>query len=671
VILLGIVLGPAPIAAQVWNDAAARSLVARAVERRQNALADSSLRSFTARARGVVTFRAELGPDLGLLPRTVKADEIAVEVYWRRPDRSKQIIRSWRDTTLLPTGLNYHRDHLGIVTDDTGPTIRLGDGDEVADVVHPLAAEGPARYDYRLGDTVTIQSPSGRLVLIAIDVRPKDLGQPGVVGTLYLDRDRAQVVRSLFSFTPAAYRDRALEDIVVGLERSLIENRHWLPHGQTIEIRRRSPVVEFPLRGVIRGEWTIGDYQLNPDLEGVPWEGPSIGGLRRPGLGGDWSAPLAAVVDSSLRPRSHEEVAAIRAGAVRVARARLLDGLPRFGLAVSRVSEVFRFNRVQGLALGAGFAWRGGAVDRLGVGVGYGFSDQRVMGRIEASRALGGLGVRVRASRGIADFSDIEPISGLVNSLAAQVGGSDHGDYVLIERIEVAALRAAGPSRLSLAVAREWSATVASRATPVRGAFRPNPALGSPPQWTVSAKLEAGRSALRWEGLVRVSAEAGMAAASSYGRMAAFGHAARPAAGWVVRVRGMVGLATAATPARRSFAFGGVGTLVGEPFRGHGGRQAAWLATEWLATLPGPSLGLGWLGRTPPTVRVGPVVALGVAGGAIDHVPWRTTGTVPIVAGLAIELFDGSVRVEVGKSLISNRPAGLAIDLNRAWWPIL
>ena len=668
-ILLGIVTGATPIAAQTWNDAPTRSLVDRAVERRRGSFADSSLQSFSARARGVVTFRAELGADLGRPARTLKADELSVEVYWQRPDRSKQIIRAWRDSTFLPTGLGYHRDHLGIVTDDFGPTIRLGDGDEVADVVHPLAPEGPGHYDYRRGDTVAIQTSAGRLVLVSLEVRPKDLSQPAVVGTLFLDRDQAQVVRSELTFTPAAYRDRDLEDIVVRLERTLIENRYWLPLTQTIEIRRRSAVIDFPLRGVIRGDWRIGDYQLNPDLSTVVWSGASISGLRRPQPDTGWETPLAEVVDSSLGPLSGQQLAVVRSAALRVARARMLDGLPRFGLSIESASEVLHANRVQGVVVGGGLAWRGAGFDRLKLGVGYGLGDRRVVGRIEAARAVGGWDVLARASRAIADVGGVAPSSRLVNSIT-QTWGDDRADYVLVERVELEASRPSGASsRVAVAVGREGSASVAQR--PGLATNRPNPMLGSSPLWTVSGRVEAGRGGLGREATVRIAAELGISDSARYGRIVAFGQASRPLGPGFLGLRGMVGLATPEVPARRSFAFGGAGTMVGEAFRRYGGRRAAWMAADWLVRVPGPSIRLGLLGRTSPAIRLGPVVALGIAGGQVGEVPWAPTSAVPIVAGLAAELFDRSIRIEVGKSLRSSRRAAVTIDLNRAWWPIL
>jgi len=95
------------LTAQAWNSPAAVDLVRRGVERRGAAQADPGLRSYRARAHGLVFFLAQVGKGLGGPPRLVKADELNVEVYWQAPNRSKQVILGWRDTTFLPTDIKY------------------------------------------------------------------------------------------------------------------------------------------------------------------------------------------------------------------------------------------------------------------------------------------------------------------------------------------------------------------------------------------------------------------------------------------------------------------------------------------------------------------------------------------------------------------------------------
>ncbi len=240
VLLLAVTLLAGPLAAQEWNTPEAATLVRRAVERRLEAETDSGLTAYRARAHGFVFFLAQVGDGFREPPRLVKADELDVEVYWRAPGRSKQVILGWRDGSFLPTDISYHRDHLGIVTNNFGHLIRLGEGDEVRDAIHPLSPQGLTLYDYALQDSIRIRSGPEVLTVLEVLARPRDPKRPLVVGTLYIDAATAELVRFRFSFTRAAYRERGLEDITVVLENALHEGRYWLPFRQEIEIRRRT-----------------------------------------------------------------------------------------------------------------------------------------------------------------------------------------------------------------------------------------------------------------------------------------------------------------------------------------------------------------------------------------------------------------------------------------------
>ncbi len=146
---------PSPRAAQrAWDDSTTRHLVERATERRARQLADSGLADYTAQAHGYLTFLGQVGDSFLLPPKVIKADELMLEVYWRAPNFSKQWIVGRRDTLLLPTDINYHRDHLGIVQNNFPDIIRLGEGDEVQDVAHPLSARGSRRTSTSSSDSL-------------------------------------------------------------------------------------------------------------------------------------------------------------------------------------------------------------------------------------------------------------------------------------------------------------------------------------------------------------------------------------------------------------------------------------------------------------------------------------------------------------------------------------
>src|SRR5881398_1755139 len=174
---------------QTWNDDRTRALVARATERRASQLADTALVDYKATAHGYLTFLAQFGEGFTEPPKIVRADQLGLDIYWRAPDLSKQRIIGRRDTLLLPTDINYHRDHLGIVQNNFRNIIRIGEGDEVRDVPHPLSAAGLQAYDFSIRDSLQIRLGDRVLDVYEVRVRPKDDRQPRTVGAVYIDRE--------------------------------------------------------------------------------------------------------------------------------------------------------------------------------------------------------------------------------------------------------------------------------------------------------------------------------------------------------------------------------------------------------------------------------------------------------------------------------------------------
>ncbi|HET9039675.1 MAG TPA: hypothetical protein VFN40_05875, partial [Gemmatimonadales bacterium] len=573
-----------PLVAQSWNAPAALELVHRATAERATAQADSSLESYRTRAHGFVFFLAQVGEGLSEPPRLVKADELRVEVYWRAPDRSKQVILGWRDGAFLPTDIDYHRDHLGIVTNNFGDVIRIGEGDEVRDVPHPLSRGGLEAYDYALGDSLAIRTAAGETVVREVQVRPRSFARPLVVGTLYLDAATAQLVRFRFSFTPAAYLDRQLEDISIVLENSLYEQRYWLPYRQEVEIRRRTRWLDFPARGIIRGRWEIDGYDLNVPLPDTLFRGPAIAGLVRPQPADThWTMPLDQAIAGVAPPVNRQDMDALRVEVERIAGARALSGLPSRRLAAGSVSDLARVNRVQGLTLGfGGVLGLEGSRIQVRPSIAYGTSDHRVTGGLTVAAGLGATQVTVGASRRIRDLSDLPVIAPAVNSLLAQEGGKDYGDYVLLQGLTAGVRRRlSGRSTLAFSAAVEESRSVGVRATPATGGYRPNPALGSGTWHVARLELEraSGGIAVRRDFQGRLSLDGGDGP-GEYLRATLESRWLTTLGGHDLVSRVYLGAGTDELPPHRSFVLGGRGTLVGEPFRAYGGRDVALAQVE-------------------------------------------------------------------------------------------
>jgi hypothetical protein len=675
--IVGIIIAPAVVAAQGWNDPAAVALVSRAVERRTVVQGDSGLRSWHVRAHGVVLFLAQMGGGGTGTPRLIKADELDVEVYWSAPGRSKQVIRGWRDRRYLPTDIHYHRDHLGMVTDGYGPRIRIGDGDEVKGVVHPLSVEGLTWYDFSLRDSAQVSAGGRTVILDAIDVRPRDPVAPGVIGTVYIDRTTAQLVRAKISFTPVSYLDRTIEDLTLVLDYALVDGTAWLPWRQTIEIRRNAGWLDLPYIGIIRGSWEFGEYDLDLAIPENTFAGRAIGGL---GQAGDSAAPWPLPFDSVLVDAgpvvSEREVAEARIEVARAIEGRATSGLRPARVAATSLSDLVHFDRVQGVVVGAGMRVEGGQVKgggsrvSLRPDVAIGFADGRVTGG--AILTFHTLHPRpstlsIYVERRIRDFSDFPVISRALNSLTAQESGDDHGDYVLIEgaglRVEIPMTR---DSRLATHFGWEDPGSLGISATPARGTFRPQADFGAPGYWSGGVTLGVGAEG---ESGLRVSYDGG-SGDETWHRVTVAYQVDRALGGTLFRLRGYDGAATTGTPAWRTFALGGRGSLLGEGYRRWGGREVGWNSLEWRIPVPFPALSLGDFASTGHRAVLAPFVSGGWADGRTGGMPWAPTGGVKCSAGVALELFYQLVRIEAGASLRTGR-MGVTFDVGRAWWGVL
>lgn len=654
----------APTAAQTWQSGSNVAVIGRAVAHRTARDADSLLASWQADAHGVLRFAAMLNHQGIPVERVIRADELEVEVYGEAPNRSKQVITAWRDTTFLPNELSYHRDHLGIVANDFGSTIRLGQGDEVRDVVHPLSPAGMATYLYRVGDTVSLAGPAGRVRVVTIEVRPRDPDTPGTVGTMYLDVDRAALVRFDFTFTPATYRDRSLVNITVTLENALQRNARWLPWHQTMVIRRALPLLDLSIQSLIRADWYIDGYRFGVHPPAGLFTSGFIAGPLHPATTGPWPVPIATLLDSL--PATSADVAAVESSAAQALGGRVLEAMPRWRLQGEGISDFLRVNRVEGVTAEAGMQSRLGQHVALRLRAGYGFSDHRGIGSVAISLPRSGAHWSLMAERTEQDVGETPVISGVLNSLQTAVNGTDDGDYTLIDRAMLGLSIGNGRIHATVSGGEEWSHSVMTAFTPASGRAASNPSLGvgaasvirvvvaSDPVkgWVWSLDGEAGRADADW---FRIHGSA-------------MGRIAMPSG--ELQVVGEAGAGTANLPPYRDFALGGRATLPGVPFRSLGGRRMLRAEAAWALpiALPTPPFPYSRYVRLPSTL--GPFVAAGIAGGPVAGVPWTATDRVEPVAGLRLDLWGPLLRVETGISIRTGR-VEVTLDAHPDWWPLM
>lgn len=664
-----------------WNDDRTMALVRRATELRQRQLADTGLVSYAASARGYLTFLAQVGEGFPDPPKIVKADELALEVYWRAPNYSKQWIVGRRDTLLLPTDINYHRDHLGIVQNNFANIIRLGDGDEVRDVPHPMSAVGLSVYDYRIADSLRFQLPGRSIDVYEVKLRPKDDRVAAAVGAVYVSREDAQIVRMAFSFTRAALLDKYLEDVSIVLDNALQEARFWLPRRQEIEIRRTGTWMDFPARGIIRGRWEICCYKVNERLPAeVSAPGPEIvlaPAEKRRAFA--WSGGILDSLPPDVRAATDEDVVRIQAEARALVRAGALARTQSTALAARRISDMARITRAEGLALGGGFRHRFGHGVAADASARFGFADHEPKGTVGLSwERPGGTTWRIAGYRDYLDARDFSEASNILNSIAAQEFGTDYTEPYDSRGGSLAVTWGNGNSRrwrVGFELARVDS--VAVRAQPVTGSFASTIPVKPGRSGRASVGLIVPRFAFAGGGFGRAqldlrgeqtAPDAG--ARANVGRIWGAIELNHPLGASVLVLRSAAGAAWSSheIPAQDLFFGGGPTSAPGYASDRFAAERFFTQRAEVQLPIPAPAFSLGRWGRAPGSATIVPFMnVIGVDGGSGLRSPAQ--GLYPSVGIGLMPAFD-LLRVDVSRSLRGGRWA-FSVDVSRDFWRIL
>ncbi|HSJ16210.1 MAG TPA: hypothetical protein VK939_17520 [Longimicrobiales bacterium] len=641
-----------------WNSARALELVERARERRQIPQADTTLHNYSARAEGFVYFYLDR---TGTAERTlVKTDQVALELYWAQPDRSKQRIVGLRDASRLPNRMHYHLDHLTVVQNGFGDLIRIGDGDEVSDVPHPAAPGSAAIYDFRVADSLELRLPSATepIRVYEINVRPKRNDRSALVGSIFVDRATADIVRMTFTFTPASYVDRRLDYIHISLDNGLWEGRYWLPNEQRVEIRRQIPELDFAAGAVIQGRMRITDYTFNdtlPDrlfrglaVEAVPPAEREAYPFER-GIYDD-------LADAGLGPVA--ELADLRAQAAALLRTHRLSGLPSLRPHLPSASSALRYNRAEGLFLGGGLTYAPGGPRRVDATLGYAFGAERpgVGLTLRDEAVLGGALALRGYLNDMRDIGLVPPIAPALNTLAAAFLGDDYLDLHYASGAELGWRRAgAGAWQYSAGgyAERHRRATLAARHAPFDSdaGFRPVRPVDEGSEFALRARLQRPLpdSDLAWGSALTLRSgwferdPFARADAAATLRVRTADHS------WSLLVRASAGIAAPAA-AQHLFVLGGVGTLPGYTYRAFAGERFGLLQAEASQDVLAP-----W-------IRLRVLAALGSVGG-IDAAAapavtgWSVTPTRGMhgSAGAGVSLFWDILRIDRYRGLNGGR----------------
>jgi hypothetical protein len=675
-----------------WNDARTRALVERATRRRAEQLADTGLVDYRANANGYVIFLAQLGDGFLETPKLVKTDQLALEVYWKAPNLSKQRIVGRRDTTLYPTDIQYHRDHLGIVQNNFPDFIRIGEGDEVRDVPHPLSTAGLRLYDFAISDSVRIRAGSDSISLIEVKVRPKEDRDPRVIGAIYIDPEGAQVVRMAFNFTRASFLDDHLEDLAVMLENRLIAGKYWLPSRQEIEIRRTGTYLDFPVRGIIRGRWEVGDYQFNLATPAQIFTGPEIVSAPATQLRAyPWPAPIMESMPPDVQATMDPDIKRIQDEARVLVRARALERIEPFRLSARRASDFLRVNRVEGLSFGGGFSARLGSRIFLGGRGRMGMDDHHMVKGFGTLRWEQPSGTRVElfAGRDLLDIGEQPERSILINSIGTQEFASDMTDPYNFEQRAARVVKRFGRTDLSIYAAREQHKQLEVFFRPVTGKFFPTPQVTPLVGYRAAIGLEraltpwigpgrlaltARASALRTIEPPRFSALIG-AGFMSYRGSLGFEHRSDIGRTTLVLLESAAAVFGDTTLLQEAVYFGGPTSLPGYDLHEIAGKYGSSTRLELQIPLPSVAIPLGRFGKVPGQAKLAPYVGGAFVGGALPCVatlgrcPVRPDGFYP-TAGLGALSFFDLLRIDVARGLRDGRWM-FNIDVNRDFWSIM
>lgn len=561
-----------------WNSERALEVAEAAIRARASARADAGALGYRARAEGHVYFFGEFAGRRQL----VRADQVALTVLRAGGDTSLQTIVGRRREIRLPTRIRYHIDHLGAVVDDLDDRIRLGEGDEVRDVPHPAAPGARGHYDYRLADSLEIRTGDRTVHVLALEVRPTTPGDPGLVGTIFVDPGSGGIARLAGTFTAASYVDPRLDHIRLDLRSALWEGRHWLPTEQELEIRRRLSWLSYPVGGIIRTRFRIFDHELGAELPELP-PGDRLASLPPPALRAydEWRTSLHAG-PLEAGERDDEVLAALGRRARELARPGALAGSAGWQLHLPDASAAFRARRAEGALLGAG--GRFGPDRRTGVGLwlGWPFARERPEARLDLTAAAGRSDLR--ASLFLDHSSDIGPwaaAAGLLSTLGFAIHGEDWTDPYFERGGEAAGElpAAGGRAEIALRVSRQVAAGAAA-APPVSGAARAVRPIreGTAAELRLGFRRYLGRGlGARWRAELALRGAAAAVGDFGYTRALARIRAAEVEAGrW--RWSGTLGLGLSGgpVPPQRLLLLGGRATVPGYGFRTWGGDRAAW-----------------------------------------------------------------------------------------------
>ncbi len=431
----------------VYESPALESLIAEAAA--TNSAIPERLRAYRAR---VETEMSVAVTDSAGRERTTQVEQIASEVRWRAPFRYDQRVVGYRTQSVGPTvslmslfggwttpTLYGNRLQLGVTPPRSGE-LRPRDANTGL-TIHPLAPQRANYYTFSDADTVVVLFSRGRRIhVVSVRVTPRT-DAPGdavlFTGDLQLDAERKHVVRmrgrtvEIRGGRPVLATGSRLPGSsgasFIELVNGEIDGEYWLPAYQRTEFHARFALLGG-FRVLVRIVSRFDDYRANDST----WTGPEPAG---PGhhltfAPGDslsrydrWRSPTGEI-STDVQYADFDDVTP------EAWRARASS---RLQLRPQSFSELFRFNRIEGVYTGLPLRRDFGAGDTLLTvrgSLGWAWGERTARGNVAIERRRGVWLTGVRAHRSLAHTNDFQPPLSWGATVSALLGSADDYDYL-------------------------------------------------------------------------------------------------------------------------------------------------------------------------------------------------------------------------------------------------
>jgi len=680
----------------VYQDPATAELVA--VARRRHAEQDTMVSDYRAIVRSRLDVALGRSRFARLFP--LIATEHLARVHWAYPNDIKINMIAQRGATLSrQIRADVRLGRPWFIARGLGDSIRLIEDGEIPEraALHPFASGAGEFYRYAITDSLGIRLPERLLIAVAIDVEPRKLGPSLIAGRIWVDRATGDVVRLTF-FLLGEYlwslpegetaKDssdarranqlamRALR-VEADIEYALFEQRFWMPYTQFITIHVEDPWVTGAVLPV-RFRTTFSEYEINTgrpidfqlalpedvteatDVDSSGARGAQVRAGRRPN-GGRWEVASPTLdsleaygewPDSLVLDVAPEDEARFREMAADLAQ--IGEDLPnewmgRGGLQLTRLGDLFRYNRVQGVSLGGAYAWRPGPqFTTVLFRARYGLTDGRFLPEVALRRD---------APTGLWELSvgkvqvDVDPFSrglSLANSINALFAGHDDADYMI-------ALRARLRRSALIGSKVEWSVytgiedqeSARGTATSVLhdffigdGEFPANPPIRDGAYGVIGVEFDGRHEHTRW----RIGIDGQFGEGLAVGR--AWGEASRGIGPWRLNVVG--GAASRDDVPQKLLRAGGPNTVRGYDFGTRAG-EALWAAQVELVL------------RRHRTVR--PLLFADVGNAGSFATLFSDSPLIGLGGGLSFALLITELRLSVSKSVGAHNEQPARFDI--------